>query len=636
MKNTLLAIFLFLLGSSFVAEKKYPVALISEELKTDANAVVRENHIAFKILAKNKAVLNARYVITILNSKGNGFASRSFGYDKLTKITELHANVYDANGELIKKLKSSEIVDHSSYDGFSLFSDFRLKSVDLTQASFPYTVEYEYETEYKYLYSVPGIELLPTENVSAERITYQVTYPPGLEPRFKQLNLNKEPKRSKTPEGIETVSWVFENIKPMRTEPMGPSWDSTVPQIMAGPTVFEYDGYAGNMASWESYGKWQLQLNDGRDALTDATKQKVKQLTQGLTTTEQKTKVLYEYLQSKTRYVSIQEGIGGVQPFSSQVVEETSYGDCKALSNFMVALLKEAGIKGYYTKIRAGAGEDEIVLDFPSHQTNHIVVGVPNGADTLWLECTSQTNPFGYMGRFTGGRSAIMVTEKGGQIVKTPRYELASNRQLRAAHVFVEQTGDAKAKVATTYTGLQYENGNLDAYLTSGADDQKKWLQKNTNIPSFDIANFAFEDKKGKVPAATVRAEYILKRLASVSGKRLFLAPNLMNRSTFVPEKLETRKTKLIRKFPYEDIDSIRYHIPENLYPESLPPPFQFKSRFGEYESSFKVDQGDVLYIRKVRMFDGEYPPDTYQELIDFYKNMNKADHVKVVFLNKT
>jgi len=60
------------------------------------------------------------------------------------------------------------------------------------------------------------------------------------------------------------------------------------------------------------------------------------------------------------------------------------------------------------------------------------------------------------------------------------------------------------------------------------------------------------------------------------------------------------------------------------------------KSKFGEYQSSFKVDQGSLIYIRRLKINKGTYPPESYQELIDFYKNMNKADNLKMVFVSKT
>jgi hypothetical protein len=86
----------------------------------------------------------------------------------------------------------------------------------------------------------------------------------------------------------------------------------------------------------------------------------------------------------------------------------------------------------------------------------------------------------------------------------------------------------------------------------------------------------------------------------------------------------------------YVDIDTIQYKLPEEIYPEFIPEPVSIKSRFGEYESSFKVDQGSLIYIRKIKMNKGEFPADSYDELIEFYKKVNKADNVKMVFMNKT
>ena len=146
------------------------------------------------------------------------------------------------------------------------------------------------------------------------------------------------------------------------------------------------------------------------------------------------------------------------------------------------------------------------------------------------------------MGDFTGDRSALMITETGGKIVKTPRYTASQNIQSRTGDVFVELTGDAKAKVKTTYRGLQYENNNLNSILNGQYDDQRKWIQKNFKIAAFDVAGFNMTNKKDKVPSAIVNADLMITKFATVSGKRLFLTPNLLNKSTYLPEKLETRK----------------------------------------------------------------------------------------------
>jgi hypothetical protein len=87
---------------------------------------------------------------------------------------------------------------------------------------------------------------------------------------------------------------------------------------------------------------------------------------------------------------------------------------------------------------------------------------------------------------------------------------------------------------------------------------------------------------------------------------------------------------------PYIDIDTIRFKIPEEIYPEFIPQKVTIKSRFGEYESSFNVNQGSLIYIRRIKINKGEFPAESYNELIEFYKNINKADNTKMVFMNKT
>jgi hypothetical protein len=143
-------------------------------------------------------------------------------------------------------------------------------------------------------------------------------------------------------------------------------------------------------------------------------------------------------------------------------------------------------------------------------------------------------------------------------------------------------------------------------------------------------------NQKARIPSTIVKSELSLRKVATISGKRLFLTPNLMNRSSNIPPKVENRKTEVFVRKGFVDLDTVLFNLPDGIYPEFTPPAIKHTSRFGEYEAQFKLDQNKLIYIRKFKMKDGTYPPESYNELIEFRKNVNKADNTKVVFVNKT
>ena len=496
MRRIWFVLFAMLMGSFATAKEdpSYPISAIPDDMKTGMYAVIRDQELKFEINSEKNATTYFRIVITILNANAENYAKKILVYDKFDVVKSFRGTSYDIAGKVVRKLKASEIYDQSVFDGFTMYSDNRLKKADLSQGNYPYTVEFEYEIEHKALFFIPDFDLYEDDEISIQKTKYSIVFPPSLKPRYKLFKI-QEPKVTSI-SNKQSLEWAFENIKPEKFEKLSPDFDRIIPNIAVAPTAFEFDKYAGNMDTWENFAKWILLLNKDRNVLPEQAKKQVHELTKDAKSTEEKVRILYEYLQSKTRYVAIQLGIGGFQPFEASVVHQTGYGDCKALSNYMVTLLKEAGIKANYILIRAGANAPAMDVSFPSSQFNHAIVAVPNKADTICLECTSQTNPFGYVGDFTGDRYALMITENGGKIVKTPAYAANQNTQSRTGDVFVEITGDAKAKVKTTYRGLQYENNNLDAVLNDQYDDQKKWIQQNFKIPAFDISSFNMINKK--------------------------------------------------------------------------------------------------------------------------------------------
>ncbi len=622
------------LSSPFNEEPNYRVSDIPEDMKAGMYAVIRDQEMRFEIVSATQSNVYYHFVVTVLNPQGKDQAELAVFYDKFNVIKSLKGTVYDATGQVIKKLKQNEVLDQSYFDGASLFTDDRLKRVDLSQSVYPYTVEYEYEILRKSLYSIPTFHQYTDDEISIQKSVYSISYPHALKPKYKLLNIS-EPKKIALPEK-ETLVWSFENIKPEKFEKYGPNFNQVVPTILASTNEISFDGYTGKMDTWLNYGKWQLSLNKGRGALAEPTKKKIKELTQHSSTIEETTGILYKYLQSKTRYVGIQLGIGGWQPFEAKLVDETGYGDCKALSNYMIALLEEAGVKGYYAIIMAGKDAPEVDASFPSPQFNHVIVAVPNKQDTIWLECTSQTNPFGYLGTFTSDRYALLVNSEGGHLVRTPAYEAPQNSNSNFADVIIDLSGNGRANVVSYYSGLQTEKDGLNWVTEKSAEEQKKWVQKNTDIPSFEVGSFTMLDKPDRIPSIQIDMELNLPRYASSSGKRIFFVANLMNRSFVIPTKSEKRRTPIVIRNGYTSLDSIRFHFPESFRPELLPPVVHLETKFGEYHSEIKIDEKGLHYIRRMKIIKGHFPPDTYDEYVDFYRKINKADNAKVVLLNKT
>lgn len=633
-KEILLVITLVIVGQN-VRAQNYAVSEIPDSLLTDAEAVFRIDRASYEINNILRATYKSKQVITILSTKAQHFAYLSVNYNKFINVKSISAKVYDKNGNEVRKVKNSDVEDISDYGSYSLFDDSRYKTLDLRQKSLPYTVEFEYEVIYSNLYYSPDRRVQPTKHVSVEKSEYSIIAPEELYPRYKILRSDVKPVIIPVDNKIKT-SFEFVGLKAIVPESYGPKAQHITPVIKIAPSKFNFDGYEGDLSDWDSIGKWQQELNEGLNEISPETETIIKNLVMGLETEEEKAKAIYEYMQNKTRYVSIQLGIGGFQPFPANTVDETGYGDCKALSFYTQTLLKTAGVKSHYTWVDGGRNPREVDKAFPNDTFNHIILCLPNQGDTLWLECTSQNNPFGYIGKFTGDRDVMIVTEQGAKITHTTVYDLEDNLQSRKANIAIDIDGHGYGQVETLFQGLQYENNDLNQYVYQTVEEQKAWTIKNTDIPNFLLKEVHYEIHKAKIPSINQTMSLELKNYAQISGKRIFLPLNLMNKRKYVPNATDLRATPVILKSSFVDLDSVVYTLPNGLHPEHIPEPTSLTSEFGTYESSTTIEDNTLTYVRRITMRKGKYPAESYASFRAFIKDIVKADRAKAVFLKTT
>jgi hypothetical protein len=339
-------------------------------------------------------------------------------------------------------------------------------------------------------------------------------------------------------------------------------------------------------------------------------------------------------MQGRTRYVSIQLGIGGWQPFSTEFVHEKQYGDCKALSNYMKALYDCVGIESHYALVRSRPHAPAMVRDFPSNQFNHVILCVPNRGGTIWLECTSQSLPFGYLGTHTDDRDVLLITEAGGKVVQTTRYPAEINLEAYRGTLHLAADGTASGTLQGQYTGLMYD-WRLDKLLNGNQVEQQAWLLNKLHWSSWQIDSMALVFEGGEIPQGELTFVANIQTMANRSGNRLFWTP-LVRSTLSVPMPNPTREAAVVIRRGYKDVDSLVVRLPQDFTVEYLPKPVEIESRFGSYRMHLSASRGQLVYHRKYLVKSGSHPAETHAEWVAFRPAIAKADREQVVLVNKS
>lgn len=609
----------------------YAVSKIPAKLLKNANAVLRLEETRFEIKSTTETKLIQHYVITVLNEKGEDWAEYNEHYSKMREITSIEGILYDANGKQLKKIKKKDTEDLSAVSEGSLMDDGRLRKHSFYYRPYPYTIEYTTEIEDKSTLFFPTWIPQGGEGLSVEKSSAVIIAPASYQVRYKAFNYVGEPVATQE-KNDKVLTWTAKDIPAIVHEPFSPQWQELVTMVIFGPTDFQMDDYKGNMVNWQEFGKFVYSLKKGRDQLPENVKQDIHKIAAETKDPKEKVEKLYQYMQKNTRYISIQLGIGGWQPFEAKDVASKGYGDCKALSNYMYSILKEEGINSYYTLIRAGRGANHIEEDFPSQQFNHAILCVPLPKDTIWLECTSQTLQPGYLSGFTADRPALLIDENGGKLVHTPKYDMNMNVLSRNIKAVLNDEGTLKINAESKYSALLQDN--IHSMINGLSKDKvKQYLHYQFDFATYDVDAFSYKQENNSLATVDESLSITVSNYATITGKRLFIMPNVMGRNMRKLPTDTSRKYDVNLEFEYKTRDSVEIELPAGYTLESMPSAVSLKTKFGNYNCSAKLEGNKLYYYRTMESFSGRFPPAAYTELVKFYTDIVKSDMMKVVLV---
>ncbi|MCB0372211.1 MAG: DUF3857 and transglutaminase domain-containing protein [Muricauda sp.] len=628
---TSLAFFLFL---HFSFAQNYSIASIPKELMENADAVARLDVMDIHVEALDKMTYSVKQVVTVFNKSGDGYASTRAMYDNEKKIKKIEATFYDAFGNKLEEVKKRDFKDVAAVDGFSLYLDNRLLYYRYVPVQYPFTVEFVYEVETSDTGFFPPWYFVSGYGISVEQSKYSVTYPSAdFKPLVKEKNLENVSVQREDANGV--LSYVATQIPAMEEESLSPSFQLVAPSLSVRLPKFHYKGYDAEVQDWHDLGIWiQNELLSGRDQLEESTIAEARNLVKGVDDDLEKAKKIYQYVQDNTRYISVQVGIGGIQPISAIEVDKVKYGDCKGLTNYTKALLKAVGVESYYVVVESGSAKIDFDEDFADLvQGDHVILTIPYKGNYYWVDCTSQVHPFGFIGDFTDDRKVLVIKPEGGEIMTTSSYLNQENKQIIKATYKVLEDLSMEGQVVVHTTGTQYDNR---FWLERESEKDVKEYYKNfwDNINGLEIKDFGFENNKDSV-AFIEKVDLFALNYLSKNGEDYLLTLNAFNNGAYVPPRYRNRKLPFVVQRGFLDEDETVIQIPENFHLTGLPEKIQLETTFGTYQTEvFKKSDKELLFKRKLLLKAGEYPKESYKDFRAFMRTIAKNDNQKIILKN--
>lgn len=619
--------------ASFYYSQSYPVSEIAENLKKNASAVVRNESTVVEINKIDEIVYKNLSVITILNKDAMSYSIPKIFYEKGDVISNVKVTIFDDKGAKMKSFSKSDFSDMAANSQGTFYSDNRVMALPYTPTSFPYTVEFSYEQKDQNTVFIPDFTPFDSYNISLQKSSFKIINKSGINLRTKTYDSPFQYAAVQIQDNGNEKLYTYQNIPAIDNAELVPNPQKILPKVSFSLDQFNLVGKKGNITSWKDFGLWyHNNLLTPVSVSTPQIKSEIAALHLS-GSTEEKVKKIYQYMQSKTRYIFVALGIGGWQPMMPDEVQKKGYGDCKGLSNYMKTLLDEAGIPSYYAIINSNSSPISFDVDFPKMAGNHVILVIPTEKGNIWLENTSQDIAFNHLSYSTTDRNVLAVKSTGIDIMETPSYTSQQSKEKQVLTVQINPDKTITGKGKFSYTGNQYDFNLFYVSLSQKEkNDAVKSKFSHLNFENVEMNNFTNNKDLASI-------DFDLNFKASNYSKAMgdsfiFRAVPIYSSGFYHTD--ENRQLPFENRFSYEDDYEIEYQIPTNYVVEEMPQNGLITSDFGTYLISFVKKEDKIIVKRSVNIKKGIYSKEKYNEYVNFRKKIISADNSKILISKKS
>ncbi|MEP0828100.1 MAG: DUF3857 domain-containing transglutaminase family protein [bacterium] len=571
--------------------------------------------------------------VTIQNASGIDFGNLYTYEDKFSQIKKFQARLLDASGKVRETVARKDLTRARGFGAdYQTYSDICRYFREIGSPQYPYTVECEVEREVSSLFFWNG--QLFQEKVPVRQFQLIIDCPKDFKFRHKIKGFSAEPTISENKERL-TYSWELSDIPAWQDVRYAPPGLPVRGKFILQAESVVFGGVPLPEFSWKGVGQWFRALSRGCYLATaiDSAVSPISQDSFRLAIMNQ-----YNNLTERMRYVSVSIGLSGWKPNAASLVEQRGYGDCKDLSVLLISRLRAAGIAAFPALVLT-SDEGLLETDFPNFGFNHVIVAAVRNDDTVWMDPTCFHCPLGELPSGVEDVAALIVTDSGGILTRTPSSRAEDNIIRRNTMLVISDTGLVRFDSQIDFYGnlaLYYRN-RLDG---SDRDELQNILnglfpggEKSVRVTSHEIQNQKEREKPLIFKVSGVRLRS-LNRIGSI----YFLQPDIFNTLGLVEEiNLDKRITTISLGYSWTVEDSVGVTWESSFAFDSLalPPDCKVNSDFCDASTRHLKAENGLNSIIRQEVRSCQVSPEQFPTLRDYRKQVSDCLSKQVKFIRR-
>lgn len=545
-------------------------------------------------------------VVEILDDRGaRQEAQADIRYTPDTQAVEVRAaRVYKRSGEVVEATSMAE--RDVSEPWYGLYYDVKAQVIELDALEPGDVVDVEYvvsDTARRNMFADYFGDLhLLQEEIPRVETRYVLIAPKGKtlyfnKPRLPKIDFTEETR------GDDTVyTFRAAGVPKVDAEPGMPGFTDVAAYV-----------HVSTYKTWQDVAAWyrglvaeQLQSSPQiHEAVMDAVK--------GVTDERAKIRAVYDLVVRKTRYVGLEFGIHGYQPYRTTQVFARKFGDCKDKASLLVVMLREIGVEASLVLARTRRGGDLDPEPASLAPFDHAIVYVPRY--DLFLDGTAEFSGADELPAQDQDIPVLIVSE--GKLRRTPVLSAAHNRVATDDRVTLAASGAARVDEAVTVAGEVAHEWR--AHYQSPAERPerygKAWAQKHpgARVDAVEMPRLDDLERPVEVRAAVEVPDWA--RAETTSDGGALVMPALGREADMLRSyaRLSSRKHDLVLGFPWQQEDRVTVTLPAGMRAVRLPEPRTVQAPFGRFTLTAAQKSGSVevvaaLEVDRHRIAQKDYP----------------------------